>query len=112
MQVLPACLGTFRTLRSFRYRFGPGSFLEQSICTEYPPVSARRRGANRLLKRSPMRLISLTNPTHWKTAGGFRRFRYFRRSMSMPGKCANDGTGCDPPSGTEGRMNSSEVKIK
>jgi hypothetical protein len=51
MQALPACLGTFRTLRSSRYRFGPGRFSNKVFARSirrFPPVSARRRGTNRL----------------------------------------------------------------
>jgi hypothetical protein len=47
MQALPACLGTFRTLRTSRYRFGPVGFSNKGFCTEYPPVSASFRPAGR-----------------------------------------------------------------
>jgi hypothetical protein len=50
MQALPACLGTFRTLRSFRYRFGPGRFsrkVSAGSFRHFPTVSAIFRPAAR-----------------------------------------------------------------
>jgi hypothetical protein len=106
MQALPACLGTFRTLRTSRYRFGSVSFSNKGFCTEYPPVSAsfrpagRRKPANQAFADA---LDIVGKSDALENARGFRPFRYFRQSVAMPGERANDGTCCDPPGGMEGR---------
>jgi hypothetical protein len=110
MQALPAGSSNFRISRNFRYWFGPPSKVSAGSIRQFPPAGAAPTGQP---KRSPMRLISLTNPTRRKTAAGFRPFRYFRRSVSMPGKRANDGTCCESPAGWKGGdMQSPEVKVK
>jgi len=48
MQALPAGYSNFRIFRNFRYRFGPPSKVSAGSIRRFPPVSARRGGANRL----------------------------------------------------------------